>query len=74
MFNYTSPINDKKEYSDLIMSEIEPIAKINLRGKKRDFLTKIGKSLSIIPKSSSFLINLFLYCFLLMDFTAHNNA
>ena len=48
MFNYTSPINDKKEYSDLIMSEIEPIAKINLRCKKRDFLTKIGKSLSII--------------------------
>ena len=36
MFNYTSPINDKKEYSDLIMSEIEPIAKINLRSKKRD--------------------------------------
>ena len=49
MLNYNSPINDKKEYSDLIMSEIEPIIKINLRGKKRDLLTKIGKSLSIIP-------------------------
>ena len=48
MLNYNSPINDKKEYSDLIMSEIEPIIKINIRGKKRDFLTKIGKTLSII--------------------------
>ena len=46
MLNYNSPINDKKEYSDLIMSEIEPIIKINIRGKKRDFLTKIGKTLS----------------------------
>ncbi len=53
MFNYTSPINDKKEYSDLIMTEIEPIIKINLRGKKRDFLTKIGKSLSIIPPTET---------------------
>ena len=49
MLNYNSPINDKKEYSDLIMSEIEPIIKINLRGKKRDLLTKIVKSLSIMP-------------------------
>ena len=31
------------------MSEIEPTVKINLRSKKRDILTKIGKSLSIIP-------------------------
>ena len=53
MLNYNSPINDKKEYSDLIMSEIEPIIKINLRGKKRDFLTKIGKSLSIIPPTEA---------------------
>ena len=53
MLNYNSPINDKKEYSDLIMSEIEPIIKINLRGKKRDFLTKIGKSLSIIPPTET---------------------
>jgi len=53
MLNYNSPINDKKEYSDLIMSEIEPIIKINLRGKKRDLLTKIGKSLSIIPPTEA---------------------
>ena len=48
MLNYNSPINDKKEYADLIILEIEPIIKINLRGKTRDFLTKIGKTLSII--------------------------
>ena len=53
MLNYNSPINDKKEYSDLIISEIEPIIKINLRGKTRDFLTKIGKSLSIIPPTEA---------------------
>jgi sarcosine oxidase subunit gamma len=53
MLNYNSPINNKKEYSDLIISEIEPIIKINLRGKKRDFLTKIGKSLSIIPPTEA---------------------
>ena len=53
MLNYNSPINDKKEYSDLIMSEIEPIIKINLRGKKRDLLTKIGKSLSIMPPTEA---------------------
>ena len=35
------------------MSEIEPIIKINLRGKKKDFLTKIGKCLSILPPSEA---------------------
>ncbi len=49
MLNYNSPINDTKKYSDVEISEIEPIFKLNLRGKTRDFITKIGKSLSIIP-------------------------
>ena len=38
-------------------AEVEPIIKINLRGKNRDFITKIGKELSIIlptdPNTSS---------------------
>jgi len=51
MFNYNSPINDKKDFSEIKISEIEPIFKINLRGKSRDFITKIGKELSIIPPS-----------------------
>ena len=49
MLNYNSPISDAKEYSDIKISEVEPILKINLRGKNRDFITKIGKELSIIP-------------------------
>ena len=53
MFNYNSPINDTKNYSDLKISEIEPTIKINLRSKKRDFITKIGKSLSIMPPTEA---------------------
>ena len=53
MFNYNSPINDTKNYSDLKISEIEPTVKINLRSKKRDFITKIGKSLSIMPPTEA---------------------
>ena len=49
MLNYNSPIKDSKNYSEIKISEAEPTAKINLRGKNRDFITKIGKELSIIP-------------------------
>ena len=49
MLNFNSPIMDTKEYSEIKISVIEPIIKINLRGKNRNFITKIGKTLSIIP-------------------------
>ena len=49
MLNYNLPINNSKKYSNLMITVVEPVTKINLRGKKRDFITKIGKSLSIIP-------------------------
>ncbi len=49
MLNYNSPINSTSTYSGLEISEVEPVIKLNLRGKKRDFITKVGKSLSIIP-------------------------
>jgi len=49
MLNYNSPIKDSKNYSEIKISEVESTAKINLRGKNRDFITKIGKELSIIP-------------------------
>tara|TARA_Y100000590_G_scaffold418109_1_gene518487 strand:- start:68 stop:628 length:561 start_codon:yes stop_codon:yes gene_type:complete len=49
MLNFNSPIMDTKEYSEIKFSEVEPILKINMRGKNRDFITKIGKELSIIP-------------------------
>ena len=51
MLSYNSPIIYSKEYSDIKISVVEPSAKINLRGKSRDFITKIGKELSIIPPS-----------------------
>ena len=49
MLNYSSPIIDSKDYSEIKISGLEPTAKINLRGKNRDFITKISKELSIIP-------------------------
>ena len=49
MLNYNCPINLTKDYSEIKFSIIDPVFKINLRGKNRDFITKIGKVLSIIP-------------------------
>ena len=37
MLNYNSPIMDTKEYTDIKISEVEPILKINLRGKNRGY-------------------------------------
>jgi len=53
MLNYNSPINDNKEYNNLTISEVESTFKINLRGKKREFVANIGKILSIIPPVES---------------------
>ena len=57
MLNLNNPIIDTKEYSEIKISGLEPIFKINLRGKNRNFITKIGKELSIItpvdPNTSS---------------------
>ena len=49
MLNFNTPIMDAKEYSEIKILEVEPILKLNVRGKSRDFITKIGKELSIIP-------------------------
>ena len=49
MLNYNLPINVTKDYSEIKFSIVDPVLKINLRGKNRDFTTKIGKVLSIIP-------------------------
>ena len=35
-------------HSELFISEVEPIMKLNVRGKSRDFLSMIGKILNII--------------------------
>ena len=49
MLNFETTVQDSKSYGDLTLSEVEPILKINLRSNKREFSTKIGKLLSIIP-------------------------
>ena len=53
MLNYNLSINDSKKYSNLVISKVESVTKINLRGKKKDFITKIDKSLSILPPTES---------------------
>ena len=57
MLNKEYPKFEKGSFEDIEISLIEPIVKINLRGKKKEFFTKIGKILSIIlpiePNTSS---------------------
>ena len=48
MLNYNSPIKENKNYSDLTIEEIYPVMKLNIRGKKREFFTNVGKSLNMI--------------------------
>jgi len=48
MLNYTSAIKENKNYTDLNINEISPIMKLNLRGKKREFLSTVGKMLNMI--------------------------
>ena len=57
MLNFNPTLKENKSYNDLKISPINPIAKINLRGNKREFLTAVGKSLGLIlpnePNTSS---------------------
>ena len=48
MLNYNSPIGNHIEYSDISVKEVSPIMKLNLRGKKREFFTTVGKHLDMI--------------------------
>ena len=48
MLNYNSPINKKIIYNDISVKEVSPIMKLNLRGKKREFFTTVGKHLDMI--------------------------
>ena len=48
MLNYNSVIKNEINQSDVSVKEISPIMKINVRGKKREFLTNIGKNLNMI--------------------------
>ena len=48
MLNYTNIITEEKSYSGLQMKEIKPLMKLILRGKKREFLSAVGKSLNLL--------------------------
>ena len=48
MLSYNSPINNHIEYNDISVKEVSPIMKLNLRGKKREFFTTVGKHLDMI--------------------------
>ena len=48
MLNYNSSIKEGKSYPELVIKEIYPIMKLNLRGKNRDFLSIIGKNINML--------------------------
>jgi sarcosine oxidase, subunit gamma len=57
MLNYNSTINKEIKYKDISIKEVSPIMKLNLRGKKKEFFTVVGKNLDMIlptePNTSS---------------------
>ena len=48
MLNYNSVIKNEIKQESISVKEISPVIKINLRGKKREFLTNVGKNLNMI--------------------------
>ena len=48
MLNYNISLKENKNYQDLVVKEISPVLKLNLRGRSREFLTTIGKSINMI--------------------------
>ena len=48
MLNYNTLSKDELNHNGLSIREISPIMKLNLRGKKREFFTVVGKNLNMI--------------------------
>ena len=48
MLNYNTPIKKNKIYSEIEIKEIKPVMKLIIRGKTKNFITAIGKSLNMI--------------------------
>ena len=48
MLNYSNVITEEKSYTGLQMKEYRPVMKLIIRGKKREFLSGIGKSLNLL--------------------------
>jgi len=48
MLNYNQALPDQISLQDLQIKEIKPIMKLILRGKKREFISAVGKCLNIL--------------------------
>ena len=48
MLNYNQALFEQTLLQDLQMKEVKPIMKLNVRGKKREFISAVGKSLNIL--------------------------
>jgi len=48
MLNYNHTLPEQTLLQDLQMKEIKPIMKLIVRGKKREFISAVGKSLNIL--------------------------
>ena len=48
MLNYNSPINYQINFNEITVKKLSPVMKLNLRGKKREFFTTVGKQLDMI--------------------------
>ena len=53
MLNYNTSIKKDKSYPDLVMKEIKPIMKLIIRGKTKEFISTIGKNLSMLLPSEA---------------------
>ena len=53
MLNYNQALTDQTLLKDLQMKEVKPIMKLIVRGKKREFISAIGKSLNILLPTES---------------------
>ena len=48
MLNYNSVLKDELNHNGLSIREVSPVMKLNLRGKKREFFTTVGKNLNML--------------------------
>ena len=53
MLSYHQALPEKTLLQDLQMKEIKPIMKLIVRGKKREFISAVGKSLNILLPTES---------------------
>ena len=48
MLNYNNVLKDELNHNGLSIREISPVMKLNLRGKRREFFTTVGKNLNML--------------------------